>query len=114
MDGDDAMRNERSVSAGMTEPADATLDCRVRGRVQGVGYRYFIAETARVLRLTGWVRNCPDGTVEFHAVGERKALEILEHSALSGPISARVAGVDSTWGKSRTSEKSSGTGFSVR
>ncbi|HRY29662.1 MAG TPA: acylphosphatase [Elusimicrobiota bacterium] len=42
---------------------------RIFGRVQGVGFRYFCLETARTLALRGWVRNCPDGSVETEAEG---------------------------------------------
>ena len=46
----------------------------VAGRVQGVGFRYFVARSARGLGLSGYVRNLPDGTVEVAAVGNRAAL----------------------------------------
>ncbi len=40
------------------------------GRVQGVGFRYTAVQAARRLELTGWVKNCPDGTVEAEAQGD--------------------------------------------
>jgi acylphosphatase len=47
---------------------------RVYGRVQGVYYRNFTRGHSLRLNLTGWVRNCPDGTVEATAAGEQKQL----------------------------------------
>lgn len=44
------------------------------GRVQGVGFRYRAQHAADALRLTGWVRNCWDGTVEMEVQGEEKAI----------------------------------------
>ena len=44
----------------------------VRGRVQGVWYRGSAEARASELGLAGWVRNCPDGTVEIHAEGDRE------------------------------------------
>lgn len=66
----------------------------VRGRVQGVGFRYFVRERARALRLAGWVRNLPDGCVEVFAQGEDAALERLRAALRAGPPGARVAAVD--------------------
>ena len=48
---------------------------KVRGRVQGVGYRYFVARTAKSHSLTGWVKNCPDGDVEGEVQGDPKEIE---------------------------------------
>ena len=42
----------------------------VSGRVQGVGFRYFVEDIAADMKITGWVRNLPDGTVEIDAEGE--------------------------------------------
>ena len=70
------------------------LHAIVRGRVQGVGFRYYVRERARSLRLAGWVRNLPDGAVEVLARGERDALERLRSAILAGPPGARVTTVD--------------------
>ena len=67
-----------------------TIHLEVRGRVQGVGFRWFIVEKAEQLRLAGWVRNTPDGNVEIAAAGPRDALMKLESAARSGPRGARV------------------------
>lgn len=65
----------------------------VRGRVQGVGYRYAMIEAARRLRISGWVRNRRDGTVEALVQGEAEAIEHLLTWCHSGPPSARVTAV---------------------
>ncbi|HEX9561807.1 MAG TPA: acylphosphatase [Candidatus Dormibacteraeota bacterium] len=69
----------------------------VRGDVQGVGFRYFLAREARALGLRGWVRNRDDGSVEFVAEGPRHDLERLLEAARRGPGHARVAGVSVEW-----------------
>jgi acylphosphatase len=66
----------------------------VHGDVQGVGFRYFVQRKARDLRLTGWVRNNDDGTVELVAEGAPEALTELERAVGRGPRMARVSGVD--------------------
>jgi acylphosphatase len=66
------------------------IHLEVRGRVQGVGFRWFIVEKAEELQLAGWVRNKADGRVEIAAAGPREALMKLESAARSGPRGARV------------------------
>lgn len=63
---------------------------RVRGRVQGVGYRWFVREAARKRRIAGWVKNLPDGCVEVEAAGEAASLQDLVASLREGPPGARV------------------------
>lgn len=66
----------------------------VRGRVQGVGFRWFVEREAHILQVAGWVRNNPDGTVEVLAQGTRDQLAGL-HSRLSeGPRAARIDDVE--------------------
>ncbi|HWP03965.1 MAG TPA: acylphosphatase [Gemmatimonadaceae bacterium] len=65
----------------------------VRGKVQGVGFRWWLRERARELGLRGWVRNLPDGTLEVVAAGPRAAMQRLERLVQSGPPSAVVAEV---------------------
>ena len=73
------------------------LHAIVSGHVQGVSFRYYTAETARRLGLTGWVRNCPDRTVEVHAEGTREQLNLLVAFLRQGPPAARVTGVNTNW-----------------
>jgi acylphosphatase len=76
------------------------IDCVhlvVRGRVQGVGFRYFVLRRAESLGLAGWVRNRPDGAVEAEAEGPRTALERLIEAVGNGPSGARVVAVDREW-----------------
>jgi acylphosphatase len=65
----------------------------VRGRVQGVGYRYFALEAAERLGIRGYARNLPGGEVEIHAEGESKALQSFEEELRGGPALARVRDV---------------------
>jgi len=66
----------------------------VRGRVQGVGFRWFVEREARLLGVAGWVRNNTDGAVEVLAQGSREQLSNLRVRLLQGPRAARVDDVD--------------------
>jgi acylphosphatase len=66
----------------------------VRGRVQGVGFRWFVEREAFVLRIAGWVRNNSDGTVEILAQGTRDQLAGLHSRLREGPRAARVDNVE--------------------
>ncbi len=68
----------------------------VRGRVQGVGFRWFTAQAARELGVSGWVRNASDGQVELAAAGPDDAVERLLAVVAQGPPRAVVSGVDVT------------------
>ena len=71
----------------------------VDGRVQGVGFRFFIRAAAAREGLHGWVRNLPDGSVEIVAEGEAEALGRFEHQVRRGPRSSHVTRVEVTdWG----------------
>src|ERR1051325_6945000 len=62
----------------------------VRGRVQGVGFRWFVDHEARELGLAGWVRNNIDGTVEVLAMGSEQQLALFVRKLQQGPRAARV------------------------
>lgn len=66
----------------------------VTGRVQGVFYRASAQQRAQELGLTGWVRNCRDGSVELVACGDTKNLEQFEAWLWQGPSYARVVAVE--------------------
>lgn len=67
-----------------------SIHLEVRGRVQGVGFRWFVVEKAQELELAGWVKNKRDGNVEVAAAGARDALARLESAVKSGPRAARI------------------------
>ena len=74
------------------------LHAIVSGRVQMVGFRFFVIDEARRLGLAGWVRNGADGrTVEVVAEGPEASLRALEAALRDGPRHARVDAVDATW-----------------
>ncbi len=66
----------------------------VRGRVQGVGFRWFAREQARRCDLAGWVRNAPDGTVEIVAAGDPAYIDRFVDAVRRGPPGARVDAVE--------------------
>jgi acylphosphatase len=75
-----------------------SLEVRVAGRVQGVGFRYFAHERARRLGLTGYVRNLRDGSVRAYAEGPKEALEEFLRLMHEGPQGGRVRDLRATWG----------------
>jgi len=66
----------------------------VSGRVQGVGFRWFVEREAKTLGIIGWVRNNFEGTVEVLATGTREQLSALRSKLREGPRAARVDAVD--------------------
>jgi acylphosphatase len=66
----------------------------VRGRVQGVGFRWFVEREAHMLGIAGWVRNNHDGSVEVLAQGTRDQLSGLHSRLREGPRAARVDAVE--------------------
>ena len=66
----------------------------IRGRVQGVGFRYFTESVAAREGLHGWVRNLPGGSVEARAEGEAEAVERFERAIRHGPPAARIDDVE--------------------
>ncbi len=73
------------------------LHAWVQGRVQGVGFRYFVIQKALALGLRGYARNENDDTVEVLAQGPRPALEQLLSLLRQGPSAASVRDVQSEW-----------------
>jgi acylphosphatase len=65
----------------------------VRGRVQGVGFRYYVERVAAELSLAGYARNLDDGRVEVYAVGAPEQLDGLAGYLWKGPRAADVRGV---------------------
>ncbi len=70
------------------------IRCIVAGRVQGVFFRESTRRKADELGVTGWVRNCRDGTVEVLASGDSTALAALRTWLVTGPPHARVTAVN--------------------
>ena len=75
----------------------ARLDVTVRGRVQGVGYRYFALQLGMELGLEGWVANEADGSVRCLAEGPRSVLDTFLASLAVGPPAAIVDRVHPVW-----------------
>ncbi|HZI60670.1 MAG TPA: acylphosphatase [Pyrinomonadaceae bacterium] len=66
----------------------------IKGEVQGVGYRFFAQRAAARHQIVGYVRNCPDGTVEALAEGPPNSVEAFKHDLATGPQWAVVNQVE--------------------
>ena len=88
----------------------ARVRLKIAGRVQGVYFRASALQQAQKLGLTGWVMNCPDGSVEAIAEGARVNLEELIVWCRLGPSDARVTNVDVRW----ESPEHAFRGFTIR
>jgi len=89
-----------SSPAGLRRLGVADIGClraNVYGRVQGVFFRAYVVKCATELRLVGYTRNLPDGSVEVFAEGERSQLEKLIDYLQKGPPAARVDKVITGW-----------------
>lgn len=75
------------------------LHAYINGWVQGVGYRYFVVNSALTLGLRGYVRNLSDGSVEVLAQGSRPNLERLLTLLQRGPAAAEVNEIHTHWGQ---------------
>jgi acylphosphatase len=83
---------------------------RVRGRVQGVGFRWYTERAALREGLHGWVRNAPDGAVEIEVEGDLEAVARFEAAIAQGPPGARVDDLEIT----ERVPYGAATGFMVR
>ena len=82
---------------------------RVSGHVQGVFFRAWSAEQARKLGVSGWIRNCPDGSVEAHLSGEEQSVAALIDRMRRGPSGAQVANLSE-----KDAPPEAGDGFAIR
>ena len=80
-----------------TQSELAALHAIVEGRVQGVGFRMFVQQTASGLDLTGWVRNRYNGNVEVWAEGSSQKLQDLITALRKGPPAATVIELNYRW-----------------
>jgi acylphosphatase len=83
----------------------------ISGRVQGVGFRWYVMRRAQALKLRGVVRNLPDGRVEVVAAGSDEAVKRFEDDLREGPSLARVTGIDQS---ELPADQIWGTSFKVR
>jgi acylphosphatase len=90
------------------------LNCVVHGRVQGVGFRFYVQEQADRLGLRGWVRNLPGGEVEVEAAGDTEGLKELLKTIQLGPVLSRVDSVEVNWGEGEPREDPGGLGTCYR
>ncbi len=68
--------------------------CRAHGRVQGVGFRFFVQQTAKEMGLTGWVKNMPDGTVTMEVQGDIEEIDAFAKRIKKGGGFIRVDRLD--------------------
>ena len=74
-----------------------TVNMKIAGKVQGVGFRYFVMRQAKELGITGWVSNKPNGDVEALAQGDKEDLEQLIAKVKQGPSFSRVEDISLNW-----------------
>ena len=100
----------RGTSEAMTQGGEGVrAHVWIAGRVQGVAFRAYTIDEASARRVTGWVRNTPDGRVEAVFEGERAVVEAMIAWCRKGPPAARVNSVEVTW-----EEPKGERGFTVR
>jgi acylphosphatase len=76
--------------ASASDSKSRAIRFRVLGRVQGVGFRFYVLRAAHAAGVTGWVRNRPDGSVEALAAGGAEALESFRAALRRGPPASAV------------------------
>ena len=74
-----------------------TVNIKITGKVQGVGFRYFVLRQAQELDITGWVSNKPNGDVEALAQGDKADLEQFIAKVKQGPAFSRVDDLTLNW-----------------
>ncbi len=74
-----------------------TAHVLISGKVQGIGFRYFVKSKAKRFGLLGWVTNTQDGKVEAKFVGEKEKIEEIIKLCRKGPFLAQVDFVDVKW-----------------
>jgi acylphosphatase len=89
------------MTGGVRPGPRERVEARVRGRVQGVGFRVFALREAMYLDLDGFVANEPDGSVRVVAEGDRASLEALLDRLAAGPPAAIVDRVITRWEPAR-------------
>ena len=80
------------------------------GRVQGVGFRFFVREHASRFGLNGWVRNCADGTVELYVEGDDASVREFLKEVEKGPSFGRVSDLEVDW----TEPENEYTSFNIK
>ena len=74
-----------------------TVNMKITGKVQGVGFRYFVFKQAQELGILGWVNNKSNGDVEAFAQGEKESLDHFIAKVKQGPAFSRVEDVSLNW-----------------
>ena len=81
----------------MSNNKQTAVNIIIKGKVQGVGYRYFTLKKAKELHIIGWVRNQSDGTVALFGQGNKRNLELLIAILKQGPSFSKVDEVIVNW-----------------
>ena len=89
--------------------SDKAVHVIIAGRVQGVGFRYWLLREAEARGLSGWARNLPDGRVEGVFAGAAAEVDGMVSACWSGPTFAAVRAVEET-----ASDETPSRGFEIR
>lgn len=81
----------------MESQKNVRLQAAIHGRVQGVGFRYFVLDQANLLGITGWTRNRLNRTVEVAAEGKKAILEEFLEVLHQGPPASGVTHINREW-----------------